>query len=230
MPAPEPGLDPSSRARLTPRTAARFRGDTLFAELARTVCQASCLPRKELYEAWEVARRVRRRWRGGVVVDAPAGHGLLAWILLVLDDSSPRAIQLDRRRPASNERLRAVLEERWPRLRGRVEFQERDLGEAELPPEALLVSVHACGSLTDRVLGLALRARARVAVLPCCHDLERCDTGQLQGWVSGPLAVDATRAARLRAAGYAIRTQTIPAEITPQNRLLMGDPGGLADA
>ena len=229
MPAREPpepaGLDPSSRARLTPHTAARFTGETLFAELARTICQASCLPRKELYEAWEVARRVRRRWRGGVVVDAPAGHGLLAWILLILDDSSPRAIQLDRRRPASNERLREVLEERWPRLRGRVEFREQDLADAELPGDALVASVHACGPLTDRVLDLALRSRARVAVLPCCHDLERCDTGQLEGWLAGPLAVAAPRAARLRAAGYAVRTQTIPAEITPQNRLLMGAPG-----
>ena len=31
--------------------------------------------------------------------------------------------------------------------------------------------------------------------------------------------------ARLRACGYAVHTQTIPAEITPKNRLLFGDPG-----
>jgi hypothetical protein len=42
--------------------------------------------------------------------------------------------------------------------------------------------------------------------------------------MDGPLAVDATRVARLRAAGYRVTTQTIPAEITPKNRLLLAEP------
>ena len=70
-----------------------------------------------------------------------------------------------------------------------------------------------------------IAARARVAVLPCCHDLERCDTGGLGGWMDGPLAVDATRAARLRVAAYQVFTRMIPDTITPQNRLLLGQPG-----
>ena len=57
------------RAGLTPRDLGRFPSDTLFDRIARVVCRADCLPRKELYEAWEVARRVRRRFRGGRVVD-----------------------------------------------------------------------------------------------------------------------------------------------------------------
>jgi hypothetical protein len=39
------------------------------------------------------------------------------------------------------------------------------------------------------------------------------------------LAVDATRAARLRADGYTVTTQTVPRAITAKNRLLLGDPG-----
>jgi hypothetical protein len=42
--------------------------------------------------------------------------------------------------------------------------------------------------------------------------------------MNGPLAMDATRAARLRAHGYRVVTQLIPAEITPQNRLLLAEP------
>jgi hypothetical protein len=42
--------------------------------------------------------------------------------------------------------------------------------------------------------------------------------------MDGPLAVDATRVARLRARGYRVVTQTIPAEITPKNRLLLAEP------
>jgi hypothetical protein len=41
--------------------------------------------------------------------------------------------------------------------------------------------------------------------------------------VDAPLAIDMTRAARLRASGYAVYTHLIPAEITPKNRLLMGE-------
>jgi hypothetical protein len=63
-----------------------------------------------------------------------------------------------------------------------------------------------------------------VALLPCCHDEDTCDTGDLLGFLPIPLAVDATRVAHLRASGYDVFTQTIPAEITPHNRLILGIP------
>ena len=64
------------------------------------------------------------------------------------------------------------------------------------------MSCHACGALTDRILDRAVQARARVAVLPCCHDIETCDTGDLTGWIDAALAIDVVRAQRLRAQGY----------------------------
>ena len=67
-------------------------------------------------------------------------------------------------------------------------------------------------------------AEARVAVLPCCHDVETCDAGALGGWVDAALAIDVRRASRLEACGYRVWTQTIPAAITPKNRLLLGAP------
>ena len=88
----------------------------------------------------------------------------------------------------------------------------------------VVVSSHACGQLTDLVIERAVAARARVAVLPCCHDLAACDTGGLAGWVAGPIAVDILRAIRLGQRGYRIWTQTIPATVTPKNRLLLGAP------
>lgn len=217
-------MDQSSRNCLNFRHLERFPGDTLFERIARSVCQAGCLPRKELYEAWEVARRVRRRFRGGRVVDLACGHGLLAQILLLLDDSSDHALAVDLQIPASAGRLSAALTENWPRLEGRVSFECMDLEQVELTGDDLVVSVHACGALTDRVLDRALAARARVALLPCCHNLDIGDRGGLDGWLDGPLAMDVTRAARLRSHGYRVYTQTIPAEITPKNRLLLAEP------
>jgi len=63
--SPKMSFDPSSRSKLTRRDLGRFADDSLFHRLARTVCETECLARKELYEAWEVARRTRRRFRGG---------------------------------------------------------------------------------------------------------------------------------------------------------------------
>ncbi len=203
-----------------------FTGETLFARVARTVCEAECLPRKELYEAWEVARRVRRHFRGGHILEACAGHGLLAYLLLLLDDKSPAALCIDTRQPVAASRVAEVLEARWPRLRDRVVYQQTKLEEFDSASVAceLVVSVHACGNLTDRVLDLAISQRARVAVMPCCHDFDHNDDGALSGWLPSAIAIDVVRAERLRAAGYQIRTKTIPDDITPKNRLLLGEP------
>jgi len=217
-------FSPSSRGRLTDRDLDRFPGRTLFDRVARAVCHAGCLPRKELYEAWELARRVRRLFRGGRIVDLCAGHGLLAQIMLLLDDSSPSALAVDKTLSASAAKLHDALAQTWPRLTGRVAFVASDIDDVEIVHSDIVVSAHACGALTDRVLERAADAKARVAVLPCCHDLATCDAGTLTGWLDGPAAIDVRRAMRLERRGYRVWTQTIPADITPKNRLLIGAP------
>jgi methyltransferase family protein len=219
-------FSPSSRARLTDRDLGRFAGEVLFDRVARAVCHAGCLPRKELYEAWEVARRARRLFRGGRVVDLCAGHGLLAQVMLLLDDSSPLALVVDKTLPASSARLHEALAAAWPRLSGRVSFIEGALDAVAIQPDDIVVSSHACGALTDVVLARAAGARARVAVLPCCHRLAGNDGGALTGWVDAALAIDIRRAHALEAGGYRVWTQSIPADVTPKNRLLMGAPSG----
>jgi hypothetical protein len=222
-------FDRGSRSVLTRRDLGRFLGEGLFARVARAVCEAGSLPRKELYESWEVARRVRRRVRGRRVVELAAGHALVSHLLLLLDDSSPVALAVDTKPVPSAATLQDALAARWPRLAGRVERRLGDLAAAPVAEGDLVVSVHACGALSDVVLERAIRARAHVALLPCCHDARTCDPGGLLGFLPLPLAVDATRVARLRAAGYEVVTQTIPEEISPHNRLILGWPGrGLA--
>jgi len=217
-------MDHSSHNRLTEKLLPQFAGETLFEAIARAACRAGCLPRKELYEAWEVARRVRRRFRGRRIVDLACGHGLLAQILLLLDNSSPEALAVDLSIPKSAATLAASLSEAWPRLQGRVHFLETDLRNVPLHPDDLVVSAHACGGLTDLVLERAAGVGACVAVLPCCHNLKGADLGGLEGWLEGPLAMDATRVARLRGQGYRVFTQVIPGDITPKNRLLLAEP------
>jgi hypothetical protein len=214
-------FSPSSRGRLTAHDAGRFAGDTVFDRLGRAVCAAGCLPRKELYEAWEVARRTRRLFRGGRVIDLGSGHGLLSQAMLILDDSSPSAIAIDKSQPPCAARVHDAIVAEWPRLAGRVAFREADFESIALESTDVVVSSHACGRLSDVVLDRAIAARARVALLPCCHDFTACDTGGLEGWLDRGLAIDVLRAARLRSSGYRVWTQAIPPSITPKNRLLL---------
>ena len=213
----------SSKTRLTDRDLGRFPGATLFDRIARAVCGAGCLPRKELYEAWELARRTRRRFRGGRVVDLAAGHGLLGQIMLLLDDSSPGALIVDEALPPSARTLEKALAAEWPRLAGRVQLVTAGIDAIDLQADDVVVSSHACGRLTDEVLNRAAAAGARVAVLPCCHDLRENPSGPIAGWLDGPLAIDVMRAVALEQRGYRVWTQTIPAAITPKNRVILGE-------
>ena len=213
-----------SRSKLTPRDMGRFPTESLFDRVARAVCRAECLPRKELFESWEVARRVRRRMRGGRVLDLACGHGLTAQLMLLLDDTSPSATAIDTRLPASASLLRDELVRTWPRLAGRTSFEERSLAHVTVHETDVVLSVHACGALTDRVLELAVDERARVAVLPCCQSLSESSGIELSGWLDTALAVDVARVALLQSRGYDVHTQTLPVAITPKNRLLMGTP------
>jgi len=216
----------ASRGRLTSRDADRFPGSTLFDRIGRTVCEAGCLPRKELYEAWEVARRARRLFRGGRVVDLGGGHGLLAHVMLILDDSSPAAVVVDKASPPCAEAVSAALVRAWPRLADRVSRVTADLDAVVIHSDDVVVASHACGRLTDVAIEKAAASGARLAVLPCCHDVAACDTAGLEGWMDEALAIDAVRAVRLRERGYRVWTQAIPGDITPKNRLLLAAPTG----
>jgi hypothetical protein len=213
----------SSKNRLTPQQQPLFPGNNLFDKIARAVCRAGTLPRKELHEAWEMAKRVRRRYRGGRVIDLACGHGLLAHIMLILDDSSETAIAVDNKIPLNAEKLSNALISSWPRLKNRIIYKQVPIQEITILPDDMVVSAHACGSLTDLIIDKAIEEHARVAVLPCCHNLKASSTDGLEGWMERTLAVDTVRAMKLKSNGYQIVTQKIPDDITPKNRLLMGE-------
>ena len=184
---PETPFRRASRSRLSPTDARRFPGDDTFAAVARAVCFADVLPRKELFETWEAAlviteafgERLRGVSDGGEesedarVADLAGGHGFLALALLVLNPALRSAVVVDRRKPESHERLVSSLAKAFPKLRlhARVRFVEASVAEAETQNATRVVfaAVHACGDLSDAVLALAVAARAPVALVPCCH-------------------------------------------------------------
>jgi len=90
---------------------------------------------------------------------------------------------------------------------------------------SIVISTHACGSLTDQVLSYAVRTRAEgVAVMPCCY------TGTDRGVPYGvrralgvAMAADVRRSFGLEEDGYSCDFATVPSEISPMNRVLIGE-------
>src|SRR5690606_36511755 len=134
------------------------------------------------------------------------------------------ALVVDPALPPSAPKLHAALCAEWPRLSRRVTFVEASLDDVDLASHDVVMSSHARGALTDRVIERAMAAQARVAVLPCCHELDHAEGRALRGWIDGALAIDVARAVRPESAGYRVWTQQLPAGITPQGRWLAGAP------
>jgi hypothetical protein len=208
-----------STNRLMPQHASLFAQASLFGEIARTVCSAGVLPRKELYEAWELGRRAHRLWRNhhGRIVDFACGHGLLAHVAALLWSES-LVVACDVRFPPSYDVLHQAMAARWPAL-ARVSAS----ADVVLAKNDLVLSCHACGSLTDDVLQRCSDVGANVAVMPCCHEHPHPDKPRhaLSGWLQADMTIDIARAMRMQAAGYHVTTQQISDDITQKNRLLL---------
>jgi len=135
--------------------------------------------------------------------------------------TSPNAIVADKTLPASAATLHQALVETWPRLAGRVAFIAQPMDDVELSAMTSWSRAMRADAWSDVVIDRASAAGARVAVLPCCHDLQACETGELEGWVDGALAIDIMRAGRLRTQAIACGRSRSPwksREESPSNR------------
>ena len=121
-----------SRSKLTPRDAPHFASlPPLLGEVADAVSSAACLPRKELFEAWEVATRIDAAFPSASrVADLAAGHGLLSWMLLLLARSrghARTAVCVDATMPPSSEALATCFLDAWPELEPSWDYVEAPL-------------------------------------------------------------------------------------------------------
>lgn len=241
--------------------------EALFHRLARVVCRVDCIPRKELFEAWSMARCLVHYFFVTTpsssssacaalsplppptrIVDVAAGHGLLSWTVLLLvwelnrnknDSNETRppnlsAICIDTRMPQSADRLAAEILKEWPVLQQQQcwDYVQGPLqGIFQHDRNTLLMGLHACATLTDDLLQLAVMGPSPVAVMPCCH-AKKCLSNDEPFDPSNPLALrlclsdylDRLRAQRLEAAGMNVTQVLIPDMITPKNRLLLARP------
>lgn len=203
------------------------------------------VPRKEFLETFAAAAFIHRKFPHiRRIADLAAGHGLLSWFLLALDPSRT-AICVDRRMPPSADVIAAAMVQRFPELKERWSYVQGDLSSLVCHSSTLLVSVHACGTLSDLLVDMAISSGSSLAIVPCCHTVQ-VEKGYRPHVLSGMDAedvvalvasqknetttigdiVDGVRCRALERAGYEIEEVMIPEVFTKRNRLLLGVAAG----
>ena len=181
-----------------------------------------------------------------------------------LSNSTPTtALCVDRTMPGSATEIANAMREHFPGIVGATAppvsssssssdssspswtYVEADLAAAEAHPSALMVSVHACGSLTDFLIEKAIAGRAPLAIVPCCHTVQT-----KKGYMPHPVfcektvdevaalveeqrimlqkpmehVLDEIRIQTLQNAGYQVEQVLLPSSFTKQNRLILATP------
>lgn len=100
-----------------------------------------------------------------------------------------------------------------------------------LPKSALVIAVHSCGILTDKILEKAVLFYCPVAVMPCCYNqnmkkysLQRSPDGRKLIYESEKDYYDAFRLEFLKENNYNAVIKTIDKKITPMNNIIIGIP------
>ena len=227
---------------MKPKDAARFANadSALFSELAAVVCKTGILPEKELHECWQMAEIVHRAFPEALhIADLAAGHGLLGWILVLMARAgeSPilrTAVAVDITRSKSADTLAKAFKKNWPHLAESVYFVEGSIDAVRAGDgrRTVFVAVHACGSLSDRVLMAAVASGSSLAIMPCCHSLRRQAStlgglARLSGLsmdavLGSPASIDQFRMDALSALGYTVKEDLIQPEISAFHCIILG--------
>ena len=167
--------------------------DHLFDQFATVICNAGVVARKEVFETWASALYIHYSFlstddanyssNGGRIirriVDVAAGHGLLAWALLLLSDEEERnnikknqqeqhpltVFCLDVQMPPSAELIHEAMIQQWPHLNDRFDYVEARLEQLVPHKSCLLASVHACGILSDMLVSTAAKHQIPIALV-----------------------------------------------------------------
>eukprot|EP00957_Ditylum_brightwellii_P085264 6484780-Ditylum_brightwellii.AAC.1 len=179
------------------------------------------------------------------VADLAAGHGLLSWFLLAMDPNNRTAVCVDRRMPQSAEKFAQTMISQFPHLEPKWSYVQTDLTTVEAHPSTLMTSVHACGTLSDFLVDMAIGANAPLALVPCCHTVDSnkgykphilsgLDTEDVSSMVAAQRndarttigdIVDGVRSNSLKNAGYNVKEAMLPLMFTQKNRLMLATPG-----
>lgn len=200
-----------------------FGGDTLHSKIVRSLAESVSLPLKELVESFEVFQVVRRDLRSPIIADLCCGHGLVGMLLAVFERRIEAVHLCDARFPQSSTKCLQAIEKVAPWIQGKVHHHVgklKDVGD-QLPFTSALAT-HACGTLTDKCLELAIERGCSIAVTPCCYSRRTSLAPPVLVRELGiERASDAARTCRLEGEGYLVKWKYIAEAISPMNRVIV---------
>jgi len=209
-------------------TDVHFTSDSLQDVLLREIAKQRMIPVKEVLETFELFGRIRKTVRSTFVADLFCGHGLLGILFAIFERNVDRVLMIDRKQPDSQQKLIDIATHVAPWSANKIETRKADISIDDdwILPGCSIISSHACGVLSDMCIDIAIKTGGSIALLPCCYPRSGCRAPQaVQTAVGFKLAYDIDRTYRLESAGYLVRWATIPEEITPMNRILIGRKG-----
>ena len=175
------------------------------------------------------------------IQDLCSGHGLTGMLFLActppgrIPNTSVRIELVDKVEPKSHSILRDCISEICPWVsEDTVSFVSTPLNDYTDKASnkkihgneaTIVISTHACGSLTDKVLEYSINSEAAsLAVMPCCY------TGTDEGAPYGVrrmlgvgLSADVRRSFYLQENNYHADFGAIPRAVTPMNRIIVAE-------
>jgi hypothetical protein len=212
----------------TPTAARYFSSDSLQDRLVRELGRQQVLPVKEILESFEFFQRARKYVRAKSMANLCCGHGLTGILFALFERSVERVMLVDQRELPSYAQVLDCAIRVGPWVEDKVQFKILKMKNTaeHIEPCASIIATHACGSLSDRCIDCALQVQGAIALMPCCYPSRMCAAPAAIHLAFGSeLAFDIDRTYRLEAAGYSVRWDAIPKEITPMNRVLLGKVG-----
>ncbi len=176
---------------------------------------------KKVKAFMEVVERYHLFKRETEVVDLCCGNGMLGFYLLERYPNL-RLSFLDKIENNSFKRLESQLGRKNP-------FLEKDIFGMESLPGELLLSIHACNYLTDKIIELGLKQRQKFVIMTCCHDKTQCQKYDhlIPPGAIYPLGlggyIDLGRVLDIRRKGRQCYTECIDSKITPKNKVIIVD-------
>ena len=202
-----------------------FSGDSLQNKLLKKLAYTHMLPIKEILESFEYFERIRKKVKAEVMCDLCCGHGFIGILFAIFERKVSKVFLVDKVEPASRQKLIQACIEVAPWIESKIHNIEDEISPESswLEKNMSVVSSHACGILTDLTLDIAMAVNGKVAVMPCCYPEKKCKApNALQSKLGIETAFDIDRTYRLEQAGYHVYWKSVPALITPMNRVIIG--------
>lgn len=200
-----------------------FNSDSLQDTFLQAIAKERLLPIKEVLETFEFFARIRKSTKAPLVADLCCGHGLLGILFAIFERKVEKVILIDKKEPESRQKLIKIATEVAPWIEAKIDNRIAKIGLDDdwIEPGAAVVSAHACGSLSDLCISIAIKSGGPLAILPCCYPRKACAAPlSLQTALGLTTAFDIHRTYTLEAAKYRVRWAEIPEVITPMNRII----------